>query len=90
MFNPKRGQLDTGLSVSENQGAGRTEYGLELPPKIFKAMQGEFLEYVEGQLLTVRFPVKERYSNPFGCMQGGMIVAAMDNTLVHCHSLILG
>ncbi|MBF6649982.1 MULTISPECIES: hypothetical protein [unclassified Methylobacter] len=47
MFNPKRGQLDTGLSVSENQGVGRTEYGLELPPKIFKAMQGEFLDMVK-------------------------------------------
>jgi acyl-coenzyme A thioesterase PaaI-like protein len=89
LFNPKRGQLDTGLSVSENQGVGRTEYGQELPPKIFKAMQGEFLEYVEGQLLTVRFPVKERYGNPFGCMRGGMIVAVMDNTLGPLSLLLL-
>lgn len=62
---------------------------MELPPKIFKAMQGQFLESVEDQSLTVRFPVKERYSNPFGCMQGGMIVAAMDNTLGPLSLLLL-
>ena len=53
---------------------------IEIPPKIFVDMDGEFLEYVEGKSLTTRFPVKERYQNPLGAMQGGMIVAAMDNT----------
>lgn len=55
--------------------------GMELPPRIFKAMEGEFVAYVEGESLTAKYPVKECYSNPFGFMQGGMIVAAMDNTL---------
>ena len=54
---------------------------IELPPKVFVDMEGEFLDYQEGQTLTVRFPVKARYQNPMGHMQGGMIVAAIDNTL---------
>ena len=31
---------------------------LELPPKIFTAMDGEFREFVEGTSLTVRYPNK--------------------------------
>lgn len=53
---------------------------IEIPPKIFVDMEGEYIEYIEGKSLTARFPVKERYQNPLRAMQGGMIVAAMDNT----------
>ena len=53
---------------------------IEIPPKIFMDMEGEYIEYVEEKSLTARFPVKERYQNPLKAMQGGMIVAAMDNT----------
>ncbi len=53
---------------------------IEIPPRIFVDMEGEFIEYLEGISLTARFPVKERYQNPLRAMQGGMIVAAMDNT----------
>lgn len=55
--------------------------GLELPPKIFMDMDGQFIDFIEGKSLTARFPVKERYMNPFGFMQGGIIVAAIDNTI---------
>jgi uncharacterized protein (TIGR00369 family) len=54
---------------------------MELPPKVFADMDGEFIDFVEGESLTVRFPNKERYMNPFGFMQGGIIVAAIDNTI---------
>ena len=54
---------------------------MELPPKVFIDMSGEFIDFVEGESLTVRFPNKERYRNPFGFMQGGIIVAAIDNTI---------
>ncbi len=54
---------------------------MELPPKVFVDMRGEFIEFVEGISLTARFPNMERYMNPFGYMQGGIIVAAMDNTI---------
>lgn len=54
---------------------------LEIPPPCLLDMQGEFLDYVEDQSLTVRFPVLPRYRNPIGHMQGGFIAAALDNTL---------
>lgn len=55
--------------------------GMELPPKVFIDMEGEFIEFVEGEKLVARFPNKERYMNPFGFMQGGIVVAAIDNTI---------
>lgn len=55
--------------------------GLQLPPRIFKDMEGEFIGWDEQiPELVVRFPVRERYQNPLGVMQGGMVVAAIDNT----------
>jgi acyl-coenzyme A thioesterase PaaI-like protein len=45
-------------------------------------MEGEFLEFdLQAGSLAARFPVSERSLNPFGTMQGGMIAAAVDNTL---------
>ena len=55
--------------------------GLVIPPPCLLDMQGEVLEYAEGERLDVRFPVLPRYRNPMGNMQGGFIVAALDNTL---------
>ena len=55
--------------------------GLQIPPACLLAMQGEPLEYEEGVALSVRFPVLARYANPLGHMQGGFIVAALDNTM---------
>lgn len=55
--------------------------GLELPPKVFLEMQGEFIEFIENESLTIRFPNQEKYMNPFHFMQGGMITAAIDNTV---------
>jgi len=58
-----------------------SDNGMELPPKVFIDMEGEFIDFVEGESLTARYPNKERYMNPFGFMQGGIIVAAIDNTI---------
>ena len=53
-----------------------------VPPPVFTAMQAEFVAYdSEAETLTVRFPVLPSYLNPYGVMQGGMIAAAVDNTL---------
>jgi uncharacterized protein (TIGR00369 family) len=55
---------------------------LKLPPPIFTDMAGEFVDMdLEAKTLTVRFPVQERYQNPMGYMQGGMIAAAIDNAI---------
>lgn len=55
---------------------------LKLPPPIFTDMAGEFVDMdMAAKTLTVRFPVQERYQNPMGYMQGGMIAAALDNAI---------
>jgi acyl-coenzyme A thioesterase PaaI-like protein len=54
----------------------------KIPPPVFEAMHGEFLTFdLEEKSLTAQFPVQERYLNPYAAMQGGMIAAAVDNTL---------
>lgn len=55
--------------------------GLKVPPPIALLMEVEFVSYDEGKSMTNRFPVKEMYQNPIGQMQGGMIAAAIDNTI---------
>ena len=52
-----------------------------VPPPCLLDMQGEVVEYEDGRALTMRFPVLPRYRNPLGNMQGGFIVAALDNTI---------
>jgi acyl-coenzyme A thioesterase PaaI-like protein len=53
-----------------------------IPPPVFISMQGEFLAFdQEAGILTTRFPVLEKFLNPYGPMQGGMVAAAVDNTL---------
>ena len=52
------------------------------PPPVFAAMQGEFLALnLEEASLTVRFPILANQLNPYGSMQGGIIAAAIDNTV---------
>ena len=55
---------------------------LKLPPPIFTDMAGEYVAMdLKAKTMTVRFPVQERYQNPMGYMQGGMIAAAIDNAI---------
>jgi len=55
---------------------------LALPPPVFETMQSEFLEFDTGaKVFKAKFPVLPKYHNPLYYMQGGMIVAAIDNTI---------
>ena len=67
--------------VSELMQLFPSNTNMELPPKVFVDMDGEFIEFIKGEKLTARYPNKLRYMNPFGFMQGGIIVAAIDNTI---------
>lgn len=73
--------LDQIMTVLKNRLGDRLdEYAF--PPPVFTAMQGEFLAYdLENNALIVRFPVLESWLNPYGIMQGGMVAAAIDNTI---------
>ena len=53
---------------------------LKIPPPCFVFMEGDILEVTDTSM-RVKFPVKPEYQNPFGYMQGGFLVAAMDNTI---------
>ena len=53
-----------------------------LPPPSFEIMQCEIIEYrVEEKSLMMRLPILEKWKNPFGSMQGGMIDGAIDNAV---------
>ena len=53
-----------------------------IPPPVFQEMRGEFVGFdIQAGTLTTRFPVLEKYRNPYGAMQGGMLAAAVDNTI---------
>ena len=72
----------TGQAILDALVAGvPPEMRSRLPPPCLLDMQPEPVEYVEGERLVMRFPVLERYQNPFGYMQGGFVLAAIDNTI---------
>jgi acyl-coenzyme A thioesterase PaaI-like protein len=52
------------------------------PPPVFVTMGGKFIGFdLDQGFLSAKFPVLESYLNPYGAMQGGMVGAAVDNTL---------
>lgn len=56
--------------------------GVAVPPPSFTSMNAEFLKIdPEALVVEVKFPVAHETLNPFGTMQGGMIAAAVDNTI---------
>lgn len=61
---------------------GSTLKDMQIPPPAFIAMQGGIVEYdLNSGFMRTQFPVLKLFQNQFGYMQGGMIVAAIDNTL---------
>ncbi|MEA3334686.1 MAG: PaaI family thioesterase [Chloroflexota bacterium] len=72
--------LDTILELLQEQHGDRMSEFL-LPPPVFTIMEGEFVSFDrEAATLTTRFPVLERFFNPYHMVQGGIIAAAVDNT----------
>lgn len=53
-----------------------------VPPPVFELMHGEFVSYdIQAGTLKTRFPVLNKFLNPYKTMQGGMLAAAIDNTI---------
>jgi uncharacterized protein (TIGR00369 family) len=72
----------TGQAILDALAAGvPPELRARLPPPCLLDMQAEPVEFVANERLVMRFPVLARYQNPFGYMQGGFILAALDNTI---------
>lgn len=62
--------------------------GLRVPPPVFEDMQAEVRDYEPGEpatglgaCLVVRMPLLERYQNPMGHVQGGVVAAMVDNAV---------
>ena len=72
------------LSISEilKDRLGDKRKDFLIPPPIFELMRGEFLIIdVEAKRIKTRFPILVEHQNPYRTMQGGMVAAAVDNTL---------
>ncbi len=53
-----------------------------LPPPSFEIMQCEIVKYNEDEkLIIIKIPTLESWLNPFGTMQGGIIMGAVDNAV---------
>ena len=66
--------------VRERLGDQADQY--QYPPPVFVAMKGEFVDLdLKQGTLTTRFPILEEFLNPYHTLQGGIIAAAVDNTL---------
>ena len=82
-------ELDEQIMLALQQQHGDQFAQLVFPPPVFVAMQGEFLDCdLDLGTLSVRFPVLESWLNPYGLMQGGMLAAAIDNTIGPLSALV--
>ncbi len=53
-----------------------------LPPPSFEIMQCEIVKYNKDEkFITIKIPTLESWLNPFGTMQGGIIMGAVDNAV---------
>jgi acyl-coenzyme A thioesterase PaaI-like protein len=69
------------LLLLEAKLQGRTDE-IKFPPPVFDAMKGEVVDFdTDREFLKNRFPVLSEHLNPYGNMQGGIISAAIDNTI---------
>ena len=76
------GELPASIVDTIHARLGERQDEFLIPPPVFTTMQGEFLTFdAQNGVLATRFPVLEQYLNPYGTMQGGIVAAAVDNTL---------
>ena len=76
--------MSQSLDIKElfSTALGESLHEYELPPPSFTIMQCEIVAFEkEKATLTTKIPVLKEWLNPYSTMQGGMIVAAMDNAL---------
>ncbi len=72
--------IDVVELFSEILGDKMDEY--DLPPPSFEIMQCEIVSFdSEEKSMVVKMPVLKSFFNPYGTMQGGMIMGAIDNSL---------
>lgn len=76
------GMLPDFFTRAMEEQLGEDHRDLRLPPPVFETLPCEFTSYdCEKTILTARFPVQERYLNPYGTVQGGILAAFVDNVI---------
>lgn len=55
--------------------------GLTIPPKCHFLLGGKTVEYINRKSLSKIFTVKPEFTNPINILQGGILVAFMDDTI---------
>lgn len=53
---------------------------VEVPPRQFREMRGNFTGYTPNKTLACAFPAQEQHANCLGQVSGGALAAAVDNT----------
>lgn len=75
-------KIPQGLISIVEEKLQKLENEIHFPPPVFEIMKGEILTFdIEQGIFKNKFPVLKEYLNPYGNMQGGMIAAAIDNTI---------
>ena len=65
-----------------SEALGEKVNEFNLPPPSFEVMKCEIMEFhAEKKFIIVKMPILENWLNPYGTMQGGLIVAAIDNAV---------
>ena len=76
----KNDSLDVLELFGEALGDKVNEFNL--PPPSFEVMKCEIMEFdADEKFIIVKIPVLESWLNPYGTMQGGLIVGAIDNAV---------
>lgn len=71
---------DAALAQLKERMEQRFGLRLEIPPKSFQEMRASIVAIEGMHRLKIRFPYDERFANPIGSFQGGMLCTALDNT----------
>ncbi|MEA1981947.1 MAG: PaaI family thioesterase [Campylobacterota bacterium] len=72
--------LDIVKIFQETLGEKMDDY--DLPSPSFEIMQCEIVEFnASKKSMLVKMPVLKKFCNPYGTMQGGMTMGAVDNAL---------
>jgi len=72
--------LDVIELFGKELGEKVTEFNL--PPPSFEVMKCEIMEFdAKEKFIIVKMPILESWLNPYGSMQGGLIIGAIDNAV---------
>lgn len=67
--------------ISKQITSGHCLVGVTVPPPTTHELGGKIVEYVKSKSMVTVYPVPERFTNPMGMLQGGILSAMFDDTI---------